>query len=63
MWATPDEVRREVRFMMDTYRRPEGRFMFTAGNGINGDCPLSSLEALHEEAFNYGCRSFGVVGP
>ena len=53
-WGTPDEVRREVRFMMDTYHRPEGRFMFTAGNGINGDCTLESLEALFDEAFGYG---------
>ena len=53
-WGSPDDVRREVRFMMDTYCRPEGRFMLTAGNGINGDCPVESLRALYEEAFQYG---------
>lgn len=53
-YGSPEDVRREVRFMMDTYARPEGRFMFTAGNGITGDCPLASLEALFAEAFEYG---------
>lgn len=61
-WGTPDDVRREVRFMMDTYRRPEGRFMFTAGNAIKGDCPMGSLEALYDEAFGYGSRSLAVKG-
>lgn len=55
-WGTPDDVRSEVRFLMETFQRPEGRFMFTAGNGINGDCPLPSLEALYDEAFRYGAR-------
>ncbi|MFC1601217.1 uroporphyrinogen decarboxylase family protein [Candidatus Sumerlaeota bacterium] len=54
-WGTPDEVRAEVRFLMDTFwRKGEGRCMFTAGNGINGDCTLASLEALFDEAFTYG---------
>ena len=53
-WGTPAEVRDEVRFMMDTYYRPEGKFMLTAGNGINQDCPLESLQALYYEAFKYG---------
>jgi len=53
-WGTPDEVRAEVRYMMDTYQRAEGKLIFTAGNGINGDCALESLEALFEEALEYG---------
>lgn len=55
-WGTPDEVRREVRFMMDTYYRPEGRLMLTAGNGINQDCPLTSLDALMDETVRYGTQ-------
>lgn len=55
-WGTADEVRREVRHIIDTYCRPKGRFMFTAGNGINGDCPIESLRALYEESFEYGWR-------
>jgi len=54
-WGTPEEVRREVRFLIDTYWRPgEGRCMVTAGNGINGDCAVASLEAFYDESFRYG---------
>lgn len=54
-WGTPEEVRQEVRFLIDTYWRPgEGRCMITAGNGINGDCTLASLEAFLDESFSYG---------
>lgn len=53
-WGTPDEVRQEVRYLMDTYYRPEGKFMITAGNGVNGDCPLDSMKALYDESFCYG---------
>ena len=55
-WGTPEEVRKEVRFMIDTYYRPEGRLMLTAGNGINGDCPIESLQALFDESFKYGLK-------
>ena len=56
-WGTPDEVRAEVRRLMDIYWRPgEGRMMFTAGNEINNDCTLASLEALFDEAFTYGAH-------
>ncbi|MBE5765882.1 MAG: hypothetical protein E7335_01730 [Clostridiales bacterium] len=53
-YGTPEDVRREVRFLMDTYRRPEGRFMLTLGNGATPDMPAASLEALLDEAFTYG---------
>lgn len=53
-WGTAEEVRQEVRYLIDTYSKPEGRFMLTAGNGINGDCPVESLEALFSESFHYG---------
>jgi len=56
-WGTVEDVRREVRFMIDTYQRPEGRLVFGAGNGINQDCPLESLEALFDEALTYGGKS------
>ena len=55
-WGTPEDVRREVRFMIDTYQRPEGRFMLTAGNGVTGDCPVESLEALLDETISYGMQ-------
>lgn len=53
-WGTPEDVRRELRYLVDTYARPEGRFMLTAGNAVKGDCPTASLEALFDEAFTYG---------
>jgi hypothetical protein len=55
-FGTPDEVRAEVRHQMDTWHRPEGRMLFAAGNVIKGDCPVASLEALYEEAYDYGSR-------
>lgn len=57
-WGTPEEVKSEVRYLINTFWRPgEGRCMLTAGNGINEDCPLESLEAFFEEALGYGERT------
>lgn len=53
-YGTPDEVRREVREMIDTYRRPDGRFMLTFGNGATPDWRLDALEALFDESLLYG---------
>ena len=56
-WGTPEQVRAEVRFLMDTYWQPgKGRLMLTAGNGINEDCPLESLQAFFDEAVRYGAK-------
>ena len=53
-YGTPEEVRREVRFMLDTYYRPDGRLILAAGNNMTDDTPLASLEALLDEALTYG---------
>lgn len=58
-YGTPDEVRREIRFLVDTYYRADGRFILTAGNGITSDCPVDSLHALMEEACSYGAEKAG----
>lgn len=55
-YGTADEVRAEVRNIMDAYARPDGRFLFTLGNGATGDTPIPSLEALFDEVFTYGTR-------
>jgi len=55
-FGTPEEVRSEVRFLIDTYLRPDGRFMLTFGNGITPDTPLESLSAVYDEAFGYGAE-------
>ena len=53
-YGTAEDVRREMRFLIDTYDRPDGRFMLTLGNGATPDTPLESLQALFETALN--CR-------
>jgi len=53
-YGTPEEVRAEVRHMMDTYYRPEGRLIMAAGNALTPDTPLASLEALLDETICYG---------
>jgi hypothetical protein len=53
-FGTPEEVRREVRFMIDTYYRRDGRLILTCGNSLTANTPLESLIALLDEALNYG---------
>ena len=60
-YGTPEDVRREVRFLLDTYARPEGRLILAAGNNMTPDTPMESLEALLDEALRYGeevCKRF-----
>ena len=56
-WGDTDDVRKEVRFMLDTYRGYEGKLIFGAGNGVNGDCPIENLDALFDEAYKYASRN------
>lgn len=58
-YGTPDEVRAEVRHLLDTYYRPQGRLMMTAGNGMTPDTPFDSLEALLDETLRYGTLKCG----
>ena len=58
-YGTPEEVRQEVRFMLDTYYRPDGRLMMTAGNGMTPDTPYDSLAALLDESLRYGSQKGG----
>jgi len=53
-WGTPKDVRKEVRFMIDTYDRPDGGCMITAGNGITPDNPVENLRAFYDETYHYG---------
>lgn len=52
--GTPEDVRREVRFMIDTYDRPDGGCLITAGNGITPDVPVANLAAFYDETWEYG---------
>ena len=52
--ADPDGVREEVRFLIDTFDRPEGRMCIAAGNGIVSGTPIENIEAFLDEALRYG---------
>jgi len=53
-YGTPEDVRAEVRMMMDAYTRPDGRFMMTFGNNLTPDTPIPSLYAVYEETYRLG---------
>ena len=53
-FGTTEEVRREVRELIDAFYRPDGRFLITIGNGSTPDWKLESLEALYDETKTYG---------
>ncbi len=52
--GTPDEVRAEVRALMDTFDRPDGGMLIAAGNGIVSGTPFENIEAFLDEASRYG---------
>lgn len=53
-FGTPEDVRKEVRYLIDTYKRNEGRFMLTMGNGATKDWSVENIRALYEETMSYG---------
>ena len=52
--GTPDEVRAEVRYLIDTFDRPEGGMCMAAGNGIVSGTPLENIDAFLDESLRYG---------
>ena len=52
--GTPDEVRAEVRHLIDTLDRPDGGMCMAAGNGIVSGTPLENIEAFLHETLVYG---------
>ena len=50
-YGTADDVKKEVKHLIETYNRPDGRLILTAGNAITGDCPLDSYEALYRACY------------
>ena len=52
--GTPEDVRREVRLMRDSFDSPRGGFLYAAGNGIVGGTPLENIEAFLSEILTYG---------
>ena len=53
-YGTAEDVREEVRYLINTYANKHGRFILTLGNGATTDTPITSLEALLEESYFYG---------
>jgi uroporphyrinogen decarboxylase len=51
---SPEEVRAEVRSMIDAFDLPEGGMCIAAGNGIVAGTPLENIEAFLDEALRYG---------
>ena len=52
--GTPDEVRAEVRLLIDTFDRADGGMCIAAGNGIVSGTPFENIEAFLDEAVRYG---------
>ncbi len=50
----PAGVREEVRFLIDTFDRPDGGMCIAAGNGILPGTPLENVAAFLDEALTYG---------
>ncbi len=50
----PDGVREEVRFLIDTFDRPDGGMCLAAGNGIVAGTPFDNIQAFLDEAVRYG---------
>jgi len=50
----PGGVREEVRFLIDTFDRPDGGMCIAAGNGIVAGTPFENIEAFLDEAIAYG---------
>ncbi len=55
-YGTPDDVRKEVRYLIDTYANQNGRFLLTLGNHATADMKIESLEALLHESYHYGIQ-------
>lgn len=52
----PDGIREEVRFLIDTFDRPDGGMCIAAGNGIVSGTPFENIEAFLHEALKYGAQ-------
>lgn len=51
---TPEQVRAEVRHIIDTFDRPDGGMCMAAGNGILPGTPLENVKAFLDETLRYG---------
>jgi uroporphyrinogen decarboxylase len=54
--GTTEEVRAEVRHLIDTFDGPDGGMCLAAGNGIVAGTPFENIEAFLDEAVRYGAE-------
>jgi uroporphyrinogen-III decarboxylase len=52
----PEDVRKEVRHLIETFSRPDGGMCLGAGNGIVAGTPFENVEAFFDEAMRYSSR-------
>jgi uroporphyrinogen decarboxylase len=52
----PAGVRQEVRFLINTFDRPDGGMCIAAGNGIVAGTPFENIEAFLDEAVRYSTQ-------
>jgi uroporphyrinogen decarboxylase len=60
--GTAEDVRQEVRHLIDTFDRPEGGMCLAAGNGIVAGTPFENIEAFLDEAVRYGAQHREMYG-
>lgn len=59
----PEQVRTEVRRIIDTFDRPDGGLCMAAGNGILPGTPLDNIEAFLDETLRYGATHRRRLAP
>ena len=52
--GTPDEVRKGVRELIDTFSSADGGMIIGAGNAIMTETPYENIEVFYDEAYKYG---------
>ncbi len=58
----PEGIHAEVRFLIDTFDRPDSGMAIAAGNGIVSGTPFENIDAFLDEALTYGAahrKTFG----
>ncbi|MFC1996861.1 uroporphyrinogen decarboxylase family protein [Chloroflexota bacterium] len=60
--ASPDEVRKEVRWLIDTFDQIDGGMCIAAGNGIVSGTPFENIKAFLDEAASYGQKHREEIG-
>lgn len=52
--GSTEDVRKEIRHLIDTYQLDSGRLILTLGNQATSDCPTDNLRAFLDETYEYG---------